>query len=134
LTLLVLLLDALAHLFRGVFPFCIIWSLYPAIFGQATPSAFGRVRLALTVDVIYDPADISQLTIEYEGHQPFKAKELVIGERSAPRPKLPEHLQKAPADSSRLLNAAARKNQERKESQPPAISYRSVRKGGKDNV
>jgi hypothetical protein len=49
LTLLVLLLDALAHLFRGVFPFCIIWSLYPAIFGQATPSAFGRVRLALTV-------------------------------------------------------------------------------------
>jgi len=44
----VLLLVALAHLYRGVFPFCIIWSLYPAIFGQATPSAFGRVRLALT--------------------------------------------------------------------------------------
>ena len=44
-----LLLVALAHLNRGVFPFCIIWSLYPAIFGQATPSAFGRVRLALTV-------------------------------------------------------------------------------------
>ena len=43
-----LLLVALAHLYRGVFPFCIIWSLYPAVFGQATPSAFGRVRLALT--------------------------------------------------------------------------------------
>jgi len=47
-TSLVLLLVALAHLNRGVFPFCIIWSLYPAVFGQATPSAFGRVRLALT--------------------------------------------------------------------------------------
>ena len=47
-----LLLVALAHLYRGVFPFCIIWSLYPAIFGQATPSAFGRVRLALTIEEI----------------------------------------------------------------------------------
>lgn len=44
-----LLLVALAHLYRGVFPFLKIWSLYPAIFGQATPSAFGRFGLALTV-------------------------------------------------------------------------------------
>lgn len=80
------------------------------------------------VDVIYDPADISELTIEYEGHNPFKAKELVIGEKSAPRPQLPEYLQPAPADSSRLLNAAARKNKERKEFQTPAISYRKVTK------
>lgn len=82
------------------------------------------------VDVIYDPADISELTIEYEGHNPFKAKELIIGEKSAPRPKLPEHLQPAPADSSRLLNAAARKNKERREFQTPAISYRKVTKEG----
>ena len=40
---------AVAHLYRGVFPFLKIWSLYPAIFRQATPSAFGRVRLALTI-------------------------------------------------------------------------------------
>ncbi len=90
----------------------------------------GLTFIGCKVDVIYDPADISELTIEYEGHKPFKAKELVIGERSAPRPKLPEHLQKAPADSSRLLTAAARKNQERKETQIPAISYRKVRKEG----
>jgi transposase InsO family protein len=90
----------------------------------------GLTFIGCKVDVIYDPADISELTIEYEGHKPFKAKELVIGERSAPRPKLPEHLQKAPANSSRLLTAAARKNQERKETQIPAISYRKVRKEG----
>ena len=94
----------------------------------------GLTFIGCKVDVIYDPADISELTIEYEGHKPFKAKELVIGERSAPRPKLPEHLQKAPADSSRLLNAAARKNQERKETQIPAISYRKVRKEGESHV
>jgi putative transposase len=90
----------------------------------------GLTFIGCKVDVIYDPADISQLTIEYEGHQPFKAKELVIGERSAPRPKLPEHLQKAPADSSRLLNAAARKNQERKESQPPCHLLPQCKKRG----
>lgn len=94
----------------------------------------GLTFIGCKVDVIYDPADISELTIEYEGHKPFKAKELVIGERSAPRPKLPEHLQKAPADSSRLLNAAARKNQERKETQIPAVSYRKVRKEGESHV
>jgi len=88
----------------------------------------GLSLIGCKVDVIYDPADISELTIEYEGHKPFKAKELVIGERSAPRPKLPEHLQLVPADSSRLLNAAARKNKERKEYQTPAISYRKVKK------
>lgn len=85
------------------------------------------------VDVIYDPADISELTIEYEGHQPFQVKELIIGERSAKRPKLPEHMQKVTADSSRLLKAAAKKNQERKESHLPVVSYRSVwKEDGKD--
>lgn len=86
------------------------------------------------VDVIYDPADTSILTIEYEGHELVKAKPLVIGEWSGKRPKLPEHLLPAPAESSRLLQAAAKKNQERKEVQPPAVSYRKVRKEGGDNV
>ena len=86
------------------------------------------------VDVIYDPADISVLTIEYEGHEVFKARPLVIGEWSGKRPKLPEHMQKEPAESSRLLNAATKRNQERKEAQPPAISYRTVRKEGSRNV
>lgn len=44
------------------------------------------------MDVIYDPADISELIIEYEGQKPFRTREMVIGERSSKRPKLPEHL------------------------------------------
>jgi len=94
----------------------------------------GLTLIGCKVDVIYDPADVSELTIEYEGHQPFKARQLVIGERAGQRPPLPEHLQKEPADSSRLLQAAAKKNQERKETQSPAVSYRSVRKGGEGRV
>ncbi|WP_449240385.1 hypothetical protein, partial [Desulfoscipio gibsoniae] len=33
---------------RGVFPFFMIWSLYMATSGQATPSAFGHYRAAGT--------------------------------------------------------------------------------------
>ncbi len=94
----------------------------------------GLTFIGCKVDVIYDPADISALTIEYAGHQPFKARQLVIGERAGRRPPLPEHLQKDPADSSRLLNAAAKKNQERKDTHIPAVSYRSVRKEDEGHV
>jgi putative transposase len=86
------------------------------------------------VTVVYDPVSIEEITIEYEGYEPFKARELLIGERTGNRPKLPEHLQPQPADSSRLLTAATKKNKQRKADQAPAVSYRTVREGGSDNV
>ena len=61
-------------------------------------------------------------------------KQLVIGDRAGQRPKLPEFMQQQPAESSRLLNAAERKNLEREESRAPAISYRAVCKEGTGNV
>jgi transposase InsO family protein len=94
----------------------------------------GLSFIGCKVDVIYDPADLTELTIEYEGHTPWKASQLVIGERAGKRPKLPEHLQLQPAESSRLLTAAAKKNQQRKAEQVPAVSYRAVPKEGADNV
>jgi putative transposase len=90
----------------------------------------GLSFMGCTVDVIYDPADINELTIEYQGHTPFKAKELVMGERVGQRPKLPDHLTIKSADSSRLLAAASEKNKQRIEQQAPAVSYRTVRKAG----
>lgn len=86
--------------------------------------------IGCTVNVVFDPANTSELMIEYEGHTPFKVRPLVIGEKSGQRPKLPEHMQQLPAESSRLLAAATEKNQKRKENRPPAISYKSVPKGG----
>lgn len=94
----------------------------------------GLSFIGCTVDVIYDPSDTSELTIEYEGHAPFKAKQLVIGEHAGRRPKLPEHMNTVPAESSRLLAAAAKQNQQRQEHQATAISYRSLSKGGSRNV
>lgn len=91
----------------------------------------GLLFIGRKVEIIYDPADITELTVEYEGHTPWKIRELVIGERSGKRPSLPDHMQTAPADTSRLLRAAGNKHEQRKEKQAPAISYRTVRKEGR---
>lgn len=88
----------------------------------------GILFVGRTVQVVYDPADITEVTIEYEGHTPWKACELVIGERSGKRPALPDHMQKEPADISRLLRGAKRQEERRREHQAPAVSYRTVRK------
>lgn len=88
----------------------------------------GLPFMGCTVDVVYDPADITELTIEYENHTPWKVRELVIGERAGKRPPLPEHLQPHPSDSSRLLAAAQDRSRERHEAQLPAVTYRYVAK------
>lgn len=94
----------------------------------------GLSFIGCKVDVIYDPTDTSQLTIEYEGYPSWTAKRLVIGERTGPRPKLPSHMQPHLVHSSRLLAAAEKQNKQRKTRQTPAVSYRTVRKDGDENV
>lgn len=94
----------------------------------------GLSFIGRTVDVIYDPKDLNELTIEYEGHQPWKAKPLVIGERAGKRPPLPEHLGSLSADSSRLLDAAEKKHTERQEQVTPAVRYDAVWKGETKDV
>lgn len=94
----------------------------------------GLPFIGCTVDVVYDPADTSELTVEYQGHTPWRVKQLVIGERTGKRPPLPEHLTPQPANASRLLAAASEKNQERREQQIPAVSYRTVRRGDDRHV
>jgi hypothetical protein len=90
--------------------------------------------IGCTVDVVYDPADTEEVTIEYEGYAPWKAKQLVIGDRVGRRPKLPASMQPLPAKSSRLLEAAMQKNLEREQRRAPAISYRAVYKEGHIDV
>lgn len=101
---------------------------------QSKKYEVGLPFIGYKVGVVYDPADTTELTIEYEGHAPWKAKQLIIGERAGKRPKLPEHLLPELTESSRLLTAAAKRNQQRIEQQTPAVSYRAVRKEGVDRV
>lgn len=94
----------------------------------------GLPFIGCTVDVVYDPADTNELTIECEGYKPWKAKKLVIGERAGQRPKLPEHLSTEKTEFSRLLKAAKKKNDQRIEQYMPAVSYRNVFRDGEQNV
>jgi len=94
----------------------------------------GLLFIGRTVQVVYDPADITEVTMEYEGHEPWKARELVIGERAGKRPALPETMQLKPANASRLLRGAEQQQGKRREQQSPAISFRAVRKEVGDHV
>jgi len=86
------------------------------------------------VDIVYDPADLEELTIEYEGHTPWKARKLVIGEKAGKRPALPSHFQTQKADSSRLLKAAEKKHKERQIEVAPAVTFRAIWKEDGENV
>lgn len=94
----------------------------------------GLLFIGRTVQVIYDPADITEVTIEHEGHMPWTAKEMVIGERTGKRPALPESMQTEPVDASRLLRGAEKQHEARGNKQLQAISFRSMRKDGEPHV
>ncbi len=94
----------------------------------------GLLFIGRTVQVVYDPADITEVTIEHEGYTPWTAKEMVIGERAGKRPALPESMQTEPADASRLLRGAEKQREAREDKQLQAISFRSMRKDGETYV
>jgi len=91
--------------------------------GEKYEIEMGLTMIHKTVDVIYDPADISVLTIECEGVPPCKAKPLVIAQHSTAKPELPKRLEKVEPRKSRLLEAAEKKNQERLKVHRTAISF-----------
>lgn len=88
----------------------------------------GLSFIGCKVDVVFDPADITELTIEYEGHRPWQVQELVIGERAGQRLPLPAHLGTITTEASRLLAAAEEQGQKRRAQQAPAVAYRRVNK------
>lgn len=81
------------------------------------------------VDVIFDPADISIVTIECEGFPACHAKPLVISSHTAAKPKLPEHFEKKAAETSRLLDAAEKRNECRQVIRRTAISFSEMNGG-----
>lgn len=83
----------------------------------------GVQYLGQKVGVVYDPASIEQLTIEHKpSGRKFTATELVIGEHTGPKPKLPG-MAKVNPETSRLLIAKQRQAQEREETVVRAIKY-----------
>lgn len=97
--------------------------------GQKYEIELGLSMIYNTVDVVYDPANISVLTIECKGFPDCKAKPLVIQSHSARRPGLPRHLEKTEPSKSRLLEAAEKKNAERAKVHHNALSFTNLKEG-----
>ena len=95
----------------------------------------GVIYIGRTVDVVYDPADVSVLTVE-DNHfnTSFRVKELVVGEHTGPRPKLPDYMTPTQPLTSRLLDEKQKQYDQRQLSAKRAISYTQINKGGDGNV
>lgn len=100
--------------------------------GQKYEIELGLNMIHKTVDVVYDPADISRLTVECEGCPPCWAKPLAISRNAAPKPELPPHLGKIGPAGSRLLEAATEKNRKRQENRRTAISFTGINNSWKE--
>lgn len=74
------------------------------------------------VDVVYDPADITTITIEAPDVEPFRVQETQVGEHVKPKPKR-EKPERVPVESSRLLDAVTKSKQQRDVRKKTAISY-----------
>lgn len=94
----------------------------------------GLLFIGFKVEVVYDPADITEITIEHEGYPSWTAQELVIGERAGKRPTMPDHYGKQITEQSRLLDAATEQYDTRTAHQKTAVSYRKSKKEGAGRV
>jgi len=97
----------------------------------------GVIYIGRTVDVVYDPADLSVLTVEDKHfNTSFQIKELVIGAHTGPRPTLPEYMMPTKPITSRLLDEKQKCYDNRQLSANRAISYTQINKteggGGSD--
>ena len=93
----------------------------------------GFAFIGRTVEVLYNPESLDEIEVLCPGVAPVTAKRLEIGTSCGPRQKLPEQ-SILPAQSSRLLDAAVRKNQARQAARKTAISFRSLVEGAAEDV
>ena len=96
---------------------------------ETKPSLIGY-----TVEISYDPAKPSVLTVSYPGYEPFQAKLVRIGEFCDPAPVLPASMQEQKPTTSRFLDALEAKHSISQKRMTDAISFADYRKEGNGNV
>ncbi|SFM11851.1 DDE-type integrase/transposase/recombinase [Salibacterium qingdaonense] len=100
---------------------------------QGTLYEVGLSFIGSQVDVVFDPADVTTLMIEYADYEPWQATEVVIGRKAGARPKRPEGQTKQETTRSRVLEAAEQAEAEKQKAQRPVISYIAA-EGGDSRV
>lgn len=92
----------------------------------------GVLLVGQTVTVVYDPNDIQVLTVEH-GEISLQVRELIIGEHTGPRPKLPASILPALPETSRLLDEKAKRHDARGARVRRAIRFDGL-EGGESDV
>ena len=88
----------------------------------------GVLYVGRTVDIVFDPADITILTVEDNSMgTSFRIHELIIGEHTGPRPTLPEYMTQVKPSTSRLLDAKEKVCRNRNVRR--AISFKAINAG-----
>ena len=83
----------------------------------------GVLFIGQTISVSYDPNDPETLDAEPKHGEPFRLKELEIGPRTSPRPKLPEHFGSARPETSRLLDGKEKQYESHRDAVRRAIRF-----------
>ena len=94
---------------------------------ETKPSLIGH-----TVEISYDPAAPEQITISYQGMEPFTAAPLKIGSYCDKRPTLPASMQEQTPTTSRFLDALEVRHEQNQLQMANAISFASYRKEAND--
>lgn len=87
----------------------------------------GVLLAGQSVNVVFDPADTEAITIEHKSSGTIlRVKELVIGEHTGPRPKLPRRMTTAIPETSRLLDVKEKRYNAKQEIVRRAISFKDL--------
>lgn len=89
----------------------------------------GLTYAGRNVDVVFDPVDITTITVESPDASPIRVQELQVGEHVKPKPKC-ERPERIPAESSRHLDAVTKSKQQGGVRRKTAISYTAEIKKG----
>ena len=94
----------------------------------------GIAYIGRRVEIRFDPSWTEEIEVVNEQGKPFVAKKLVIGENCGTIRELPEHMQSAPPESSRMLDALKKEHQAKHRPTEIATSFKAFWEGGADNV
>ena len=94
---------------------------------ETKPSLIGH-----TVEISYDPAAPEQITVSYQGMEPFTAAPLKIGSYCDKRPALPASMQEQTPTTSRFLDALEKRHEQNRRQMADAISFAAYRKEADD--
>jgi len=84
------------------------------------------------VTVAYDPMDIDTITVSYPGIESFKTHPVYMGSFCDAKPEIPQCMLPIEPETSRFLDALAKKHESKKVQRANAISFGAYKKQGGD--